>query len=269
MPERIVLEHFRSIRRQLLETRRQTSATLTHHGTQGQVRESFIQQFLSDNLPSLHDPVSGQLFDHMDTRSCQVDTILLSSWSPRLHLTNDVKMVPVDSTLGCIEVKTHLTTASLRGHSELRKALLDCYTVKALVRQSQFVGTLALGTTFNGTKKRTPYFLVAYEGPAYSTLCRIIAEFSSNEHIQAILKTRLSYQGGDLISEDYTPEVICVLDPPYCVVQDDGILTKKQNGAPLYFEGEDGLAVLFAYLTNLISLWNQSPPPCNFNAYLR
>ena len=60
-----------------------------------------------------------------------------------------------------------------------------------------------------------------------------------------------------------------MLDPPYCLVEDDGIMTKKRGGGPLYFEGEDCLAVLFAYLTSLLSRWNQSPPPCNFNAYLR
>lgn len=269
MPERIVVEHFRSIRRQLLEQRKQTSATLTHGGTQGQVRERFIQRFLTDNLPSLHDPVTGQLFDHMDTRSGQVDTILLSSWSPRLHLETDVKVVPVDSTLGCIEVKSNLTTAPLENSSELRTALLACYAVKSLVRQSQFVGTLALGKTFNGTKKKTPYFLVAYKGPTFQTLRRMVEAFSSNGHIHGILNKYPRYGGGDLHGDDYIPEVICVLDPPYCLIQDDGVLTNKQGGGPLYFNGEDCLAAFFAYLTNLVALWNQSPPPCNFNAYLR
>lgn len=266
MSDRIALEHFRSVRRQLLESARHTGETSAHSDVQGSTRESFVKNFLANNLPSLVDFATGELIDCMDARSGQIDVIMQSSWSPRLHLDSGVNVVPVDSVLGCVEVKSKLNTGALDNPSHLRAALLASHRVKALVRQRIGPAAVAIGQTFFSTKPKTPYFVVAYDGPKMDTLNSKLDEFAVHPWIRYHVN-----QGDEPIPiDDYLPDAIVVLDPAYCLVRNDGVLTEKtENPRMLAFDGEDCLAVFFGYLTRLVELWNIAPPCCNFNAYLR
>ncbi len=271
MSERIAIEHFRSVRRQLLESARHTGSASTSSEVQGATRESFIRRVLADNLPTLADYATGQLFDCMDKRSSQIDVIMQSSWSPRLHLDTGVNVVPVDSVLGCIEVKSTLKTAPMRNDSHLRAALLSSHRVKSLVRQRIGPQSLAVGQTFFSLKSKTPYFVVAYRGPSMATLISQVEEFGVHSVIRSCISHYSEYPHGEPIPmEDYLPEAMVVLDPAYCVIRNDGVLTETKPGLRmLCFEGEDCLAAFFGYLTRLVELWNIAPPACNFNAYLR
>ncbi len=268
MPKRIADQHFDSIRRQLLELQRQSNLTTNHNSVKGRLRENFVKRFLENHLPSLADYATGQLLDVRDCLSPEMDIILRSSWSPRLHLDSGIEVVPVDSAVACIEVKSKLSTASMTSSSELKNSLLASFRIKSLHRQNIRPASMAWGQTYFSTKEKTPYLLVAYQGPKLDTLRRHIGEFGRSPDVIEDLKPYSTIDPlKELKLEDYCPDVIVVLDPPYYYALDDDVLVPKQDRGAVYLEGESCLSLFFVYLTRLVELWNVAPPLNNFKAY--
>lgn len=268
MSKRVADLHFDSVRRQLLELLTDTSVTANSSAIKGRLREGFVNKFLKNHLPSLADYANGELLDIHDSRSGEIDIILRSSWSPRLHLDSGVEVVPVDSALACIEIKSRLTTASFTRSSELRKSLRASYRVKSLHRQNLQPAPMAWGDTFRNLKKKTPYLLVAYKGPKLQTLRRRVGEVTTspdaNDNLSTLLAMDIQLPSA---LADYWPDAIVVLDPPYYLTLDDGILVPSQSQDVVFASTESCLSLLCVYLTRLVELWNNAPPPCNFKAY--
>lgn len=260
--ERIAIGHFASIRRQLKEYAKQTGIVAEHGDVKGLSREGFVQLFLKQNLSPMVDLSSGEVIDCTDRRSGQIDIILQSSWAPRLHLHNGIIVSLNDSVIGCIEVKSNLKTGNFDKRSHLRSALLGSLRLKLLKRQE-----VTNESIFAHKFKRTPNFIFAYEGPEPDTLQRWINEFCTHPKILEIAEKEGFIKKGDRIELDmFQPEQFIVLDPPYCMSKNIGIMPNSDSPF-VTTEGTESLSIFFFYLTRIIQNWNSSPPIYDMKKY--
>ncbi len=183
---------------------------MDHPDNLGLAREGFVKMFLKENLPSLIDFRFGEIVDQEDNRSGQIDIILQSALSPRIHLFGDLQISLSDFVLGTIEVKSTLTTAAVDKPSHFKSALDTFKIVKTLKRDHKISGNKG-STTIE--LPNTPCFLFAYTGPEIDTLLTKLNEYG--EH-------------NSLVPNDYWPEVIVILDREYYIIRNDGWLFDKK-----------------------------------------
>ncbi|NUO81155.1 hypothetical protein HUU05_13840 [candidate division KSB1 bacterium] len=242
---RLLYKHFDSIRDELLQYHKHSS--LAHHSdVKGSAREGFINAFLRNNLPSLVEYKTGEIIDCDDKTSGQIDIILQSALSPKIHLHNDIQITLSDFVLAAIEVKSNLTTASYSEKSHLKSALETFKKVKELKR-AHFV-------TYHSKEKsepiihpNTPCFLIAYDGPSKETLHKHLKDFSASVY-------SYNYQ-------KFWPEVISVIKQNYTIVVHDGLFVSPDPFFDFTYTHTDEnevncLIPLFIYLCRVIESWN-------------
>ena len=249
MTKRILSQHFeQSLER--LKTFSQHARLAEHSDNLGLAREGFIKTFLEENLPSLIDFRSGEILDQNDKRSGQIDIILQSALSPRIHLFGDVQVALADFVLGVIEVKSTLTTAAVDNASHLKSALDTFRNVKALKRDHKITGTRSETTI---ELPNTPCFLFAYTGPTMDTLLTKLGEYGAHNN---------------LTPQEYWPEVIVVLDREYYITRnDDWLFHKKNEDIYLTHEGKECLVGLFVYICQIIEAWNAKSHHTEFSKF--
>ena len=87
---------------------------LSHGASIGDVRESLLTNFIRDLLPQGVSANSGILVDWRGHTSPQMDLVLtLDSSLPVITMREGVALIPVDSALLCIEIKSTLNSAAL------------------------------------------------------------------------------------------------------------------------------------------------------------
>ncbi len=249
MTRRILSQHFeQSLER--LKTFSHNARLMEHPNNLGLAREGFIKTFLKENLPSLIDFRSGEILDQDDNRSGQIDIILQSALSPRIHLFGDVQVALADFVLGVIEVKSRLTTGAVDSASHLKLALDAFRNVKALKRDHKITGPRRKTTI---ELPNTPCFLFAYTGPAMDTLLTKLREYG---------------YFNDLTPKEYCPEVIVVLDKEYYITRNDGwLFAKKNEDIYLTHEGKECLVGLFVYICQIIEAWNAKSHHTQFSKF--
>lgn len=232
-----------------------------HPDVLGLAREGFVKLFLKQNLPSLIGFTSGEIIDCNDNRSGQVDIIIQSLLSPKIHLFEEIQISLVDSCIAAIEVKSNLTTAKFENNSHLKTALNTFKKIKSLERLYPIEGTINFSgkTPTNITIEKTPCFLFAYQGPTRETLAEKINEYKEFYKIESL--------------DDFCPEVITILDKGYSLIKNDGWLMDPAKTTGSYYwanEQEDGgLVEFFTYLVNLIENRNNQYQPTSFSKYYR
>ncbi len=93
--------------RSLLEESRQ----IDHRGTQGALREKYLLEFLESLLPPSLSISGGFICDALGGITPQLDLILAEkSAIPSIALTGDVALIPVETALLAVEVKSTLTS---------------------------------------------------------------------------------------------------------------------------------------------------------------
>jgi len=249
MTRRILSQHFeQSLER--LKTFSQHARLAEHSDNLGLAREGFIKTFLKENLPSLIDFRSGEILDQNDKRSGQIDIILQSALSPRIHLFGDLEVALADFVLGAIEVKSTLTTAAVDTPSHLKSALDTFRSVKALKRDHKITGPKSGGII---ELPNTPCFLFTYIGPTKDTLLTKLNEYGSHNN---------------LTPKEYWPEVIVVLDREYNVFRNDGWLFHKKNELVyLTYDGKECLVDMFVYICQIIEAWNAKSHHSKFGKF--
>ena len=191
-----------------------------------------------------------RIVDQEDNRSGQIDIILQSALSPRIHLFGDLQISLSDFVLGTIEVKSTLTTAAVDKPSHFKSALDTFKIVKTLKRDHKISGNKG-STTIE--LPNTPCFLFAYTGPEIDTLLTKLNEYG--EH-------------NSLVPNDYWPEVIVILDREYYIIRNDGwLFDKKNEDVYLTHEGKDCLVGLFVYICQIIEAWNAKSHHSHFGKY--
>lgn len=250
---RVLVKHLNDVAEVLRATSRQIQVA-SHGVNAGSAREALISSFLEQHLAESVSYFTGEILDHNDERSGQIDVIVHPKSSPRLPLQKDVSVVFSDSVLAAIEVKSNLNTASGKNPCHLRSALDSCVKTKRLSR-----GTWVSGAKNNRLVhlKRIPVFIFAFNGPSVETLRQKIYEYQTQENVPL----------------DLMPDLITVLDRNYYLVQNNGWFIEKVENPSVHWsqnsQPEAVLAGMYVYLTKIIEAYGSNPRPTMFGAYLR
>lgn len=111
-------------------SRSQAAEELKHPGLRGRAREIFVKDLLSPFLNPTLGACTGIIVDSKGNSSRQIDIIVYdTTLIPSMMLTGEEGIVPYESVLATIEVKSKLTMA------EFRKAVLNARSIKTLVPQ--------------------------------------------------------------------------------------------------------------------------------------
>lgn len=249
---RILTQHFASAAEKL-DKYFEHSGLASHSDVIGLAREGFVKLFLEGNLPTVVSYLTGQIIDHEDTRSKQVDIILQSAFSPRMQLFGDINIAFSDYVLGAIEVKSTLTTASdWEKKSEPRNVLNASRSIKALKRRH--FPSARPNKAKTTIQLSTPYVLFAYKGPTAETLCEKLINYRDTNNIEF---------------EDFLPDIITVLDRRYTLVRNNGwVYVKEDESLYKKASGDDNLLDLFMFVTRTIEAWNSTAHPTDFRDYL-
>lgn len=231
------------------------SSITTNGSSKGSAREIIIREFLKANLPSNLDITSGQVFDSKDNCSGQMDIIIYSKHSLKLRFDKDQCMVPVDSALALIECKSSLNTGSMtEGASNLKTTLDACVCSKGLIRINPIgiddgycmkeniprnaVHLVEKMSGMRTTMRKTPFLLLAFQGPEESTL----------------RDSLFNYMTGNNIDLDDMPDVITILDRGYYLVKNNGFLIRKSPDHVLYSRGGSENSALLGFYIYLVKL---------------
>lgn len=111
----------------LLEKQR-LADTIEHNSTKGSLRESFLKDFIIDIIPREYDLTSGFVTAHnQDSLSPQIDLIVTDKIkTPKFLLDNDNSIVPFESALLLIEIKTTLTEKVVEQLNKQREYINNC-----------------------------------------------------------------------------------------------------------------------------------------------
>jgi len=239
MATRILSRHFAHTRDRLLEYAEHIG--MAEHGdVKGLAREGIVQEFLSKNLPSNLEFKTGEIIDENDKRSGQIDLVLQSVDTPRIHLFDNIQLTMADAVLGIIEVKSSLTTASWVKQSHLKNALNIFQRVKSLLRNTNITGKKINGNIV--TLEKIPCFLFAYHGPKKEILVDKLVDYGSH------------------IAEDidsYAPDVVTVLDQGYYVFRDNGWLFPAKKGRIFRVfdkKPSESLVGMFVYICRILEV---------------
>jgi len=232
---KLIQKHLENIKN-VLDSYYGLTATPSHGGTIGLARELIVKHFLSSNLPNSLDFTSGQIFDSEDKMSGQMDIIIHSKSALKLNVATAVDLVPIDSTLAVIECKSYLKSGE-RENSNLIQAIDSCVRLKKMQRNS-YIGldqkTILGEEVVRGDKERrtseietqifaqygirarlnkTPYLLIAFNGPTRESMESILNEYMASENIEL----------------DFMPDLITVLDQRYYLLKNDGFSIRKTS----------------------------------------
>ena len=251
MTERLLEKHFSSLANRLLQYADHVGIA-KHSNVIGAAREGIINLFLKQNLPSLSDLRTGEIVDEFDKKSGQIDIILQSALSPKLHLFGDLNIALADFVLAAIEVKSDLSTAGFDNPSHLKSALETIRKVKTLHRAELIKGKPDWKKGHVLTLPNTPCFIIAYSGPTIETLMDKLDEYGEIN--------KLEY-------DDYMPAVITVLDKKYSILKNDGWSYRKTKSKYIAFEIDHCLFIFYLYLVQLIESWNAIDHPTQMGKY--
>jgi hypothetical protein len=127
-----------------------------HRVLRGNARESPLGQFLAKRLPLAYGVCSGEAVDHTDSHSTALDIIIYDQIRNG-PLAEDPFLMPAESLLAVIEVKTKLT------REELRKCFEAARSIRRLKPyKGKFVGARTEGAHAVEGEYRCLYTIFAY-----------------------------------------------------------------------------------------------------------
>lgn len=111
----------------LAMNRAEGACELIHKGLRGRAREIFIRDLLRPFINPNFGVCTGIVVDSEGRQSSQIDIIIYDkSLLPPILLTAEEGIIPCESTLATIEIKSKLTS------EELKKSVINARSVKAL-----------------------------------------------------------------------------------------------------------------------------------------
>lgn len=249
MANETFINHFIKTREDLLAFSKHLDI-VNHGDIKGLAREAITTQFLNTNLPSLVEYKTGEIIDYENQKSGQVDIILQSVTSPKIHLHNNLQISLADAVIAVIEVKSNLTTASFDNESHLKSAFISFQKIKRLKRFYKLDGL----NESHENHKNTPCILFAFSGPLPNTLIKKYIEYHKNFNI-----------GFD----DFAPDLTIVLDKGYAIHRNNGWIGPIDGDQPFLFRDnkEKCLIPFFVYLCKMIEVWNMKVKHTRFQDY--
>lgn len=108
MPQFNLVEHLSNISNNLM-ARYKLADAYQHKGGKGQIREAILIDWLRELLPDTVDICKGEIVDSNLRRSCEFDVIIyLNSPMPKLFSSQEKRVIPAETVLAVIEVKSYL-----------------------------------------------------------------------------------------------------------------------------------------------------------------
>ncbi len=250
---RVLVHHLNNVAETLRVISKQLQ--IANHGVNvGAAREALISSFLQQHLAESVSYFTGEILDHNDDRSGQIDVIVHPKNSPRIPLLKDVSVVFSDSVLAAIEVKSNLTTASGKNTSHFKAAFDSCVKTKKLSRATWLSGCKKSGFVH---LKKIPVFIFAFNGPTVETLRQKIYEYQLENNVPL----------------DLLPDLITVVDRNYYLVQNNGWLLDKIEDSSVHWshnsQPEAVLVGMYVYLTQIIEAYGTTHRPMMFGSYFR
>lgn len=165
----IMNPHYReladSIIRHALE-RSQSAALLKHLGLRGRARETFAMSMLTPFLDPSLGICTGVIVDSLGNSSSQIDIIIYDKrLIPSIMFSVSEGIVPVESVLAAVEVKSRLTPSEISG------AIRNARSVKALQPDFREIYDGSGDSAMNpvGGKLSVPCFLYAFSSSVTSS----------------------------------------------------------------------------------------------------
>ncbi|EHK9050569.1 hypothetical protein RH728_004414 [Vibrio vulnificus] len=195
---------------------------IDHGSTKGTLREGLLTKFFKDVIPSQLSISSGIISDASGKVSKQTDFIVFNkSVLPVVFLSEDISVVPLDAVYLTAEIKTTLTTDSLRQVSEARLALNKLRPSSIRESSDEFKIPSVILAFSNEVKKET------------------LIDFLDNQN--------------DLVS-------ICIINSYTLNKTQSGIICEEQKSdLPEYWGTLQFSAYLFNYLNAQVSANNRKP----------
>lgn len=94
-----------------------------HSSARGTYREESLRKFLSDRLPGGYAVTTGFVFDARDVLSKQLDVLIYRVRDTPFLLTGESVLVPCESLLAAIEIKSELTVDEIKDGLEVAKSI--------------------------------------------------------------------------------------------------------------------------------------------------
>lgn len=208
----------------VLRSQYETTKVLQHNVTSGSIREQIIRDFLSDHLPGLVTPISGQIFDSHDNFSKQQDIVIALKSMPRLPFASGSDLIFQDGVISTIEIKTTLNSTVLKSIGE------NIASVRALV---SCVGPSAqMGITHKWPANRILTAIVTYSGSQLVT------------HIDALSN----------LAESEKPDLLLDLSQGL-LIKNHGLLVEPKENIEylLVDDAADGFKLFLTFLTEITS----------------
>ena len=99
------------------------ATALEHAGARGTRREESVRNFLADRLPGGYAVTTGFAFDARDKQSKQLDVLIYRVRDTPLLLTGDPVLVPCESLLAAIEVKSEINPEEVGDALEIASSI--------------------------------------------------------------------------------------------------------------------------------------------------
>jgi len=114
--------------------------SMNHGTTTGNIRESYVTEFIRDILPKGISVTSGILCDYLGGTSRQLDLIAtLDSSLPVIAMKDGLSLVPFDSALLAIEIKSVLTRSTLSQVEQQNESISDLRLSNAVPEGERFI----------------------------------------------------------------------------------------------------------------------------------
>jgi hypothetical protein len=127
-----------------------------HRVLRGNARETPLAHFLEQQLPSTYGICSGEAVDYKDSHTTALDLIIYDK-NRNSPLAEDPFLMPAESLLAAIEVKSKLT------RDELRKCYRAAKSVRSLRPfKGRFINAREGGAPVSGGEYRCMYTIFAY-----------------------------------------------------------------------------------------------------------
>ncbi|MCP1994619.1 DUF6602 domain-containing protein [Flavobacterium sp. HSC-61S13] len=231
---KILNDHFEDTL-DILKQKSKTFKLIKNSTNIGSAREALINDFLARNLPLFVNYHSGgELFDSKNNRSGQIDIILHPLTSPKINISGNVNLFPIETVLAGIEIKSKLDK------NNLLKAFTTCRKAKEL--------SSANLPNNNANIYNIPFIVIAFNG---QSMAKTLNHIKQQQEISNTFRKLM-------------PDLIIILNSP------DGAYTIiKKNTYMLAYDFDkvidsipgdktNPLLFLFTFLDKLINLWSSN-----------
>lgn len=150
-------EMLKALDGELVNALEKSRASFQHKGSQGAAAEAAVRSLLDHKLPRYLSVGTGEVIDQADSRSGQLDIIIVNEDQPFRSSLNEPGVFLIEGISASGEVKSRLTTKALD------EAIDTATRFKRLRSNDVAVIANSVGSDSERFRQRRPFFLFAFE----------------------------------------------------------------------------------------------------------